>query len=71
MKHSIEWHQNCWRNSTSTCNRLKAQRDQLQNDIDRLGAENDFYKQQITKAMELKKDGFDKERFMKGKEKTK
>lgn len=69
MKHPIEWHEECLKNQRKTYEREK---DGVRREILRLArAKRDLrhYEAQVQEAKRLKKDGFDSDKFMRGKKK--
>ena len=70
MKFTIEWHENCLRNQAAYLLRIKGEQDRAKRELMEALARHQFYATQIEKAKQMKKDGFDRDRFMKRKEKT-
>jgi hypothetical protein len=69
MKHCIAWHQECFNNLKSHLKRTREEFAQIRQrheaEILRLETDVDFYERQINQAISKKKDGFDKDLFMK------
>jgi SMC interacting uncharacterized protein involved in chromosome segregation len=73
MKKPISWHQECFANMKNSLENKKEELNRiqfkLQSDIDKLENEILFLELQINTAIKQKKDGFDKDLFLK-KDKT-
>lgn len=65
MKHSIEWHQECLQNKRASLKRLGCDLEILLTQIEKINKECDLYTIQIREAIKKKKDGFDREKFLK------
>ena len=69
MKHLVSWHEECLKNMKLTLEREREYIDNLKRKADDLESSVNFYQAQVTKAKLSKKDGFDREKFMKAKSK--
>ena len=64
MKMSIKWHKECLKNKIAHKEKLERRLPGIQNEIDRLNSEIDFYETQIEEAEKRNKDGFDQDLFL-------
>ena len=64
MKHTIEWHRECLKNSLASAQRKKEVIDRMTDELSIDNARNRFLQYQIDEAIRLGKDGFDDEKFM-------
>lgn len=67
MKESLEWHVKCLENWESTMARDREEILNRINSYKRTKKQYLFYKSQVDKAIELKKDSFDRDKFLKNK----
>lgn len=65
MKKSIDWHKQCLINRQATHASHIQNLQKLQEEVERGQAEIEFYKEQIAQAILQRKDGFDRDLFLK------
>jgi len=63
MKHPIEWHQKCLENMRRDLGDKRADLFRAQNEYDRAYRELRLYEDQVQRAVNEGRDGFDAERF--------
>lgn len=66
-KMSMAWHKECLNNTKASAERAAVIAAREKETADRLAADVAFYEKQIAAAEAAGKDGFDRDRFMKGK----
>lgn len=64
-KNVIAWHEDCYRNASENWERDRVRVQQMQDDIERRRRDLMMYRQQIDEAKGRGLDGFDRERFLK------
>jgi 3-isopropylmalate dehydratase small subunit len=69
MKFDVKWHENCLKNQRSHVAHLRQEVERMMKDVERQEAEVAFYDLQVETAKTQKKDGFDREKFLKDKKK--
>ena len=62
-KQSIEWHQECLANSLASERSMNEQLERMRKACERISGDNIKYRKQINRAIRLKKDAFDRDRF--------
>lgn len=61
---SIEWHKKCLDNSEAYEQKIRTQVIELSKKLETTHKDNHFYREQILKAIEEKKDSFDKKKYL-------
>lgn len=64
MKQPIDWHANCARNWERTLNEQRDNIHRMISEFEQSEKEYTFYLKQITEAIRVNKDSFDRDRFM-------
>ena len=67
MKMPLAWHRDCLKCARLCVERAKAEAERAKATADRLAEEVKFYESQIAAAVADGKDGFDQDRYLKGK----